>query len=66
MAEPDNHTLRLLREIRETIEALNRKVDLHHDETNGRFEQVTDRLDRLRQAMAGESMLGQYAAAEVE
>jgi hypothetical protein len=60
MAEPDNHTLRLLREIREHIarlenkldgsaNTLGRKIDSNHAE-------VTDRLDRLRQAMAGESV----------
>lgn len=70
MAEPDNHTLRLLREIREqigrleykideTANTLTRKIDSNHAE-------VADRLDRLRQAMVGESVLGRYAAGEVD
>lgn len=59
MAEPENHTLRLLREIRSNIDKLENKVD------NG-FERLTKRIDSLQQAMNGESILGRYAAAEVE
>lgn len=66
MAEPDSHAPHLLREIRAAIQALDTrtervetKVDLNHAE-------VTERLDRLRQAISGESVLGRYAAAEVE
>lgn len=58
MAEPDDPTHHLLREIRAAIQALDTrtgrvetKVDLNHAE-------ITERLDRLRQAMSGESVLG--------
>lgn len=70
MAEPENHTLHLLREIRAAIagmesradgrfDSLEAKIDRHHDE-------LTKRMDSLRQAINGESVLGRYAAAEVE
>jgi hypothetical protein len=59
MAEPDNHTHRLLREIRGAVSALDLKVDKNHAE-------LTERIENLRQAAFGESVLGRYAAAEVE
>jgi len=70
MAEPINHTLRLLQEIRSVIDnkfnslenkfdALNAKVDRNHED-------LTKRIENLRQAFLGESVLGRYAAAEVE
>ena len=61
MAEPDNHTLRLLREIREHIARLETKMDASADALTQKIDsnhtEVTDRLERLRQAMAGESVL---------
>jgi polyhydroxyalkanoate synthesis regulator phasin len=59
MAEPENHTLHLLREIRAAIEALSTRMEQNHSE-------MTTRMDSLRQAAFGESVLGRYAAAEVE
>jgi polyhydroxyalkanoate synthesis regulator phasin len=59
MDEPENHTLRPLREIREQLGTLDRKIDKNHRE-------VTDRLDNLRLVATGESVLGRYAAAEVD
>ncbi|MEZ5787017.1 MAG: hypothetical protein R3D62_11255 [Xanthobacteraceae bacterium] len=59
MAEPENHTLHLLREIREQIMRLDRKIENNHVE-------VTERLNGLRMATTGESVLGRYAAAEVD
>ena len=66
MADPEHHTLRLLREIRaaqklsdEKLGALDTKVDKNHQE-------VKDRLKSVQQAITGESVLGRYAAAEVE
>jgi hypothetical protein len=41
MAEPENHTLRLLREIRAAIKAMDTKIDGNHQE-------LTDRLDSLK------------------
>jgi polyhydroxyalkanoate synthesis regulator phasin len=59
VVEPENHTLVLLRDIRGMIEALETKVDRNHEDLKGR-------IDSVRQAMLGESVLGRYAAAEFE
>ncbi len=59
MAEPDNHTLRILQDVRQLVKKLDEKVDKNHDE-------LRSRMDNIRQALNGESVLGRYAAAEVE
>jgi hypothetical protein len=70
MAEPVNHTLHVLREFREefrefvaktgkSFDTLEKKVDRNHEE-------LKERIENLRQAAFGESVLGRYAAAEVE
>jgi polyhydroxyalkanoate synthesis regulator phasin len=70
MAEPENHTLRLLREIRGAIGALDGKLDdkiTSLDNKIGRnHEELQKRIDSLRQAMLGESVLGRYATAEFD
>ena len=66
MTEPENHPLRLLREIRGAIEALDHKVDRNHSELKANDDDLKDRIESLRQAAFGESVLGRYAAAEVE
>jgi peptidoglycan hydrolase CwlO-like protein len=73
MAEPENHTLRLLRELRDDIKTLDRKVDTVDSKINAldakvdrNHEDVKERIDRLRQAMVGESILGRYATAKFE
>jgi polyhydroxyalkanoate synthesis regulator phasin len=59
MAESENHTLRLPREIRGAIGALDNKIDRNQEE-------LQKRIDSLRQAMLGESVLGRYATAEFD
>ncbi|MBN8997110.1 MAG: hypothetical protein J0H94_17975 [Rhizobiales bacterium] len=66
MAEPENQTLRILRDIREMLKdsekragELEKKVDRNHGE-------LKSRLDNIRQALNGESILGRYAVAEVD
>ena len=59
MAEPENQTLHLLRDIRDSVRAVDEKVDHVHDD-------LTQRLKSLQQAMIGESVLGRYTVAEVE
>jgi hypothetical protein len=59
MAEPENHTLRLLREFREEFRGFGARTDRS-------FPQVRDRLGSMQQAMLGESVLGRYATAEFE
>jgi hypothetical protein len=62
MAEPESHTLHLLREIRGAIGALDGKVSkIDRDQ-----EELQQRVDSIRQAMLGESVLGRYATAEFE
>lgn len=66
MAGPDNHTLRLLREIREQNEATRGDLSQLRTEVREGFENVNERLRNLQQAMIGESVLGRYTVAEVE
>ncbi|WP_146604564.1 hypothetical protein [Rhodoplanes roseus] len=56
----------MLRDIRTVIEALSRNVDQNQAETNRRFDDVTDRIEKIRKLAFGESVLGRYAAGEVE
>jgi hypothetical protein len=59
MAEPDNHTLHLLREFREDFREFRHEFSEFRARTDERFEELV----RL---FAGESVLGRYAAADVE
>jgi len=66
MAEPENQTLRLLRELREQgADTKTELVGLRKEMRDG-FDNVNDRLKNLQQAMIGESVLGDYTVAEVE
>jgi len=55
--------LHLLREIRGAIGALETKLASN---INRNHEELTKRIDSIRQAMPGESVLGRYATAEFE
>jgi hypothetical protein len=44
MADPESHTLHLLREIRENIRSVDRKVDTLQDTVNGLSETVAGEL----------------------
>jgi polyhydroxyalkanoate synthesis regulator phasin len=73
MAEPDNHRLRLLREIRSQGEAtkkglddLQREMGEFRKEATQAFEHVGERLEHLTRLVTGESVLGRYAAANVD
>lgn len=59
MDEPENNTLRLLREVR---------ADLHGFRSEARqdMDDLKDRIESLRRFAVGESVLGRYAAAEVD
>jgi hypothetical protein len=59
MAEPENHTLRLLREFREEFREFRSEFTAFRDLTD-------ERLTELARLFAGETVLGRYAAAEVE
>jgi polyhydroxyalkanoate synthesis regulator phasin len=70
MKPPENHTLHLLRELRSAIAALDSKLDDKVDsldkKINRNHEELKERIDSIRQAMLGESVLGRYATAEFE
>jgi len=70
MAERENHALRLHRELRDDIKALDNKVDSKINALNEKIDrnhqEVERRLDSLQRAMIGESFLGRYATAEFE
>ena len=59
MAEPESHTIRLLREFRQEVSEYRQEFKAFREDTGERFNELT----RL---FAGESVLGRYAAAEVE
>ena len=59
MAEPENLILAHLRETRAEMKEGFSKVDQ-------RFDRLEKRLENVKQAAFGESILGRYAAAEVE
>jgi hypothetical protein len=70
MAEPENQTLRLLRELRDQNKSLRSDVleqnsSLRSEMREG-FDNISERLKNLQQAMIGESILGRYTVAEVE
>jgi hypothetical protein len=70
MAEPENHTLRLLREIRVAIATLDGKMDDKIGSLDQKIdrnqEELQKRIDSLRQAMLGESVPGRCASAEFD
>src|ERR1700730_14997720 len=66
MADPENQTLRVLRDIRGAIESMDQRLGGLSDKVDKNQEDLRSRLDSLRQAINGESVLGRYAAAEVE
>ncbi|MDF2619625.1 MAG: hypothetical protein K0S00_2284 [Xanthobacteraceae bacterium] len=59
MSEPDNFILKLLREIRA-------EMDASRQENRSRFDGLDAKIESLKQAMHGESVLGRYATAEFE
>ena len=66
MTEPESHTLVLLRELRQSIDRLDKKADRLDGKLERGLEDLRSRMDNLRHAVDGESVLGRYAAAEVE
>jgi hypothetical protein len=64
MAEPENHTLHVLRDFRDAIAALDGKVQGLDSKVDRNHQDLRSRLDNFRQAVTGESVLGRYAAAE--
>jgi hypothetical protein len=66
MADPENQTLRLLREMRKEANEFDARFDRFEQKTDANFTSLHERLQSLQQAMIGESVLGRYTVAEVE
>jgi chaperonin cofactor prefoldin len=66
VAEPQDMILPLLQEMRRSMEERFDKIDRKLEAHDTRFERLEKRFDNLREAVNGESVLGRYAAAEVE
>ncbi|MFD2184564.1 hypothetical protein [Rhodoplanes azumiensis] len=73
MAEPENMTLVLLRDLRSRMEtrfdAIDRKLgehDTRFDEHDARFAALEKKIDTIKQAAFAESILGRYAVVDVE
>ena len=59
MADPENQTLHLLRELRQKFKDFRKEFSAFRVNTNERF-------DELARLFAGETVLGRYAAADVD
>ena len=70
MADIENQTIHILRELRAAIKALDDKVDRSisalDEKVDRGFADTRSRMENLRQAINGESVLGRYAASEVD
>ena len=66
MAEPESMILPLLREIRAEMNRRFDEVDRNFKAVDGRFDGLEKKIESVKQAAFGESVLGRYAAAEVE
>ena len=66
MTEPQDMIVPLLREMRTEMQTNFSDVRRRFEAVDARFDKLERRFDNLREAMNGESVLGRYAAAEVE
>ena len=58
MADPENLTLRVLRDIRTAIKSLEQRFDKRFEVADRKSDDLRSRIDNLRQAINGESVLG--------
>ena len=66
MAEPQVMIVPLLRELRTEVRDLRQDNTREFAVVNQRLKHIKGRLANMREAINGESVLGRYAAAEVE
>jgi tetrahydromethanopterin S-methyltransferase subunit G len=70
MAEPENMILPLLREMRAAMdrrfEGITSDMQKGFNAVDHRFDGLEKKIESVKQAAFGESVLGRYAAAEVE
>ena len=60
MSEPENHTLHLLRELREDVQKIDRKIDALDRKVESYHGVAQERVDSLTQALAGEIAANRY------
>jgi hypothetical protein len=65
MAEPENQTLRILREFRQEMKEFRTETAKNFDRSEGKLK-LEERISSVAQTVVGEGVLGRYAAAEVE
>lgn len=70
MADVENHTIRLLQELREEMRQnfgdVRRDLTRLEAKMNNGFEHLSDEIEEMRRAFAGESVLGRMAAKSVD
>ena len=66
MTEPENHTLRLLREIRSQGDDLRNDFNKLASQMDRGFEEIRTRMEDLARLAIGEGVVGRYAAADVD
>ena len=66
MPEPENMTLVLLREIRTDFSGMRIEMNTRFNEVNARLDGLDRKIDDVKKAAFGESLVGRYMAAEVE
>ena len=66
MAEPQSQILRLLRDLREAIRAVDTKVEGVDRKLCRNHDDLKKRMDNVWQALNGVSILGRYAVADVD
>jgi len=60
MSEPENHTLHLLRELREDVQKMDRKIDALDRKVEAYHGVAQERVDTLTQVLAGEMAGNRY------
>ncbi len=66
MTDPDNLVLTLLREIRAEMNTRFSDLGSKLNQFDERFDRLEKKVENVRQAMHGESLLARYAVAEVD
>ena len=66
MPGPEDHTLRLLRDIRAATQSTDKKVDKLDTQIKAVRDELKSSIDDLREFAFGGSVLGQFATARVE
>ena len=66
MSEPENHTLHLLRELREDVQKMDRKIDALDRKVDAYHGSMRERVDSITQVLAGEIAANRYVNGGVE